>query len=89
MSTAHHTIDVPERDIPPALNHPDYACRDVDTELFFPERGQSANPARTICAACRYLLECREWAIRTRQPHGIYGGLTPEERNVIRKRVAV
>jgi WhiB family transcriptional regulator, redox-sensing transcriptional regulator len=87
--TAHHTINVPERDIPPVLAHPDYACRTADTDLFFPERGQSANPARAICHHCPYQQECRDWAIRTRQQHGIWGGLTPEERQTLgRKQVA-
>jgi hypothetical protein len=61
------------------------ACRDVDPEIFFPaaESGRFTDAeiarARTVCATCPVIEECREFA-RGRLPYGIAGGLTPAER---------
>lgn len=60
-------------------------CRDEDPELFFPlgEEGPSAqqiNDAKQICARCPALLQCRDWALKTGQEAGIWGGMTESER---------
>jgi WhiB family redox-sensing transcriptional regulator len=39
--------------------------------------------AKAICAACRVLTECRDYALRTRQPFGVWGGLDEEQRRDI------
>jgi WhiB family transcriptional regulator, redox-sensing transcriptional regulator len=62
------------------------ACRFIDSELFFPvsKSGQSLNQvteAKKVCAACAVLPECLAFAMRTRQVHGIWGGMTEEERS--------
>lgn len=61
------------------------ACQSTDPELFFPI--SSAGPslrqvaeAKAVCARCLVRRPCLEFALRTRQAHGIWGGLTPEER---------
>jgi WhiB family redox-sensing transcriptional regulator len=36
--------------------------------------------AKAICSRCLVRGECLAFAIRTRQMHGIWGGLTEEER---------
>jgi WhiB family transcriptional regulator, redox-sensing transcriptional regulator len=61
------------------------ACRLVDPELFFPisNSGPSlhlATRAKAVCAACEVQSECLAFALRTRQNHGIWGGLTEDER---------
>ena len=61
------------------------ACRGVDTELFFPVSTQGPalaqiEQARAICARCPVLDDCLEFATRTGQRHGIWGGKTAEER---------
>jgi Transcription factor WhiB len=35
---------------------------------------------REVCAACPVQRQCRTTALRTREPWGIWGGLTPYER---------
>ncbi|OKL48208.1 WhiB family transcriptional regulator [Boudabousia liubingyangii] len=63
------------------------ACREMDTELFFHpegERGSTrrrrAENAKAICATCPVIKECREHALSVREPYGVWGGMTEEER---------
>jgi WhiB family redox-sensing transcriptional regulator len=62
------------------------ACRSVDPDLFFPvsSTGKSleqADRAKAVCACCIVRRQCLAFALRTRQAHGIWGGLTEEERS--------
>jgi WhiB family transcriptional regulator, redox-sensing transcriptional regulator len=61
------------------------ACRSADPELFFPV--SSAGPAldrteraKAVCAACRVRRECLQFALATRQAHGVWGGMSEQER---------
>jgi WhiB family redox-sensing transcriptional regulator len=61
------------------------ACATADPNLFFPAgRGHlTARQVRTaiqICAGCPVRRECLEYAVTTREAHGIWGGTTPDER---------
>jgi len=63
------------------------ACRSADPELFFPisDSGPSlvqAAQAKAICGACPVRRQCLAFALRTRQVHGIWGGLTERERHI-------
>jgi len=64
---------------------PHAACRSVDPELFFPISSIGASleqvaAAKAICARCPVRPECLAFALRTAQIHGIWGGLTEQER---------
>lgn len=62
-------------------------CRDADPELWFPEPWEDARAAKLICGWCPVRSECLAWALKTREPYGICGGLSPEERGeIIRRR---
>jgi WhiB family transcriptional regulator, redox-sensing transcriptional regulator len=61
------------------------ACLSADPELFFPL--SSAGPsveqlhqAKTVCAGCQVRAECLEFALATRQVHGVWGGTSEDER---------
>jgi WhiB family transcriptional regulator, redox-sensing transcriptional regulator len=60
------------------------AFRGIDLEVFFPGRGESAEPARRVCAACPVRQACLDYAISNRISHGIWGGLTERERRALR-----
>ena len=65
------------------------ACRDVDSELFFPEgnRGpalESMARAKQICAACPVRARCLDWALTHGAHHGVWGGRTEDERRSLR-----
>lgn len=40
--------------------------------------------ARVVCANCPVQEECLDWAMEQREPYGIWGGLTPRERERLR-----
>ena len=78
----------------PADWRDDALCRDTDPELFFPV-GTTGNAlvqidnAKEVCGECSSAQGCLDFALDTNQDSGIWGGLTEEERRVIRrKRVA-
>jgi WhiB family redox-sensing transcriptional regulator len=50
------------------------------TELFYPDEGGNYILARWICDACPYSGPCLEVALRRREPHGMWGGKSPNER---------
>lgn len=62
------------------------ACRGLDTELFFPARGESVSEAKAICAECPVRIDCAEYAFDSGQRFGIWGGATERERR--RRRAA-
>jgi len=65
------------------------ACRSADPDLFFPisssglSMAQEAE-AKAICAGCRVRRECLAFALRTHQAHGVWGGLSEQERYPVR-----
>ena len=63
------------------------ACRGTDLNLFYPERGESAGPARQVCARCPVRQPCLEYALSNRITHGICGGLTERERRPLQSRL--
>jgi WhiB family transcriptional regulator, redox-sensing transcriptional regulator len=64
------------------------ACRGPQSIMFFPpshferkeEREQREAHAKSICADCHVRSDCLEFALRIREPHGIWGGLNESER---------
>jgi len=64
------------------------ACRGPESTLFFPpsvperreDRDAREAKAKQICGECAVNRECLEFALRVREPHGIWGGLTEAER---------
>ena len=62
------------------------ACRGANLDLFFPGRGEPAEPARQVCAECPVRQWCLEFAISNRIAYGIWGGLTGRERRALQSR---
>lgn len=62
----------------------DASCRGQPSDTFFGAEEAPVDEfeaaAKKICVHCPVILNCREHAIRTREPHGIWGGLSPLER---------
>ena len=68
-------------------------CRDTDPDLFFPvgTTGQALvtiDHAKRVCGECEVSQACLDFALDTNQDSGIWGGLSEEERRVIRRRRA-
>ena len=56
----------------------DGTCTQVDPELFFDDT--TRDYALSLCAMCPVLKKCREWAVVTRLPAGVAGGMTATAR---------
>jgi WhiB family transcriptional regulator, redox-sensing transcriptional regulator len=62
------------------------ACQSADPELFFPISGAALadiERAKALCASCAICRQCLDYALRTHQRHGVWGGTTEDERRVI------
>ena len=59
-------------------------CSEVGTDIFFPEKGEAAQPAKTICGGCIHKAECLEWSLH-HEIYGVWGGFTERERRFIRR----
>lgn len=72
------------------------ACRGQDASVFFApsyfekreEKLAREAIAKSICARCPVRLECLEYALATREPHGVWGGLNEMERRALLRRRA-
>jgi WhiB family transcriptional regulator, redox-sensing transcriptional regulator len=71
-------------------------CRDKDVSIFFPERDGPNSPnhtrgdikkAKRICGRCEVRESCLVYALETGQRYGVWGGLTPNERKALRRRM--
>ncbi|PWI15843.1 WhiB family transcriptional regulator [Streptomyces sp. Act143] len=65
------------------------ACRREDPELFFPigDTGPSLaqiEEAKTVCRECAVVEPCLQWALASRDTHGIWGATTEAERRRLR-----
>lgn len=65
----------------------DAACRDLDLDLFFPDAEADSAPALAVCAVCPVRQACLDFALRTRQNDGVWGGHTETERKRLRRRL--
>ncbi|CRZ13409.1 WhiB family transcriptional regulator [Mycolicibacterium neworleansense] len=65
-------------------------CRNFDQAMFFgadgedrPTRARRIQRAKQLCEDCPVLSACRDHALAAAEQHGIWGGLTPSERNAL------
>lgn len=67
------------------------ACRSADPDLFFPVSAlgpsmEQVARAKSVCATCPVTRECLDFALATRQIHGVWGGTSEQERERLRQR---
>ena len=67
------------------------ACRGMGSETFYtaefargPLKRNHEAMAKAVCATCPVAHQCLAWALEFAEPYGIWGGLTPEERDARR-----
>lgn len=61
------------------------ACEGADNQVFFPGKGEGGRKAKAICVKCVVRPECLEYAMKTNQPFGIWGGMSERERRLLRR----
>lgn len=67
------------------------ACRGPHQAIFFPpprlerrsEKRSREQRAKEICSGCGVQQQCLEYALAIREQHGIWGGLTENERREV------
>lgn len=66
------------------------ACRGMDSAVFFHpdyERGVARTTrdatAKTLCRRCPVVQACRTHALQVREPYGVWGGLSEQDREEI------
>jgi WhiB family redox-sensing transcriptional regulator len=88
--------DVPGRsprpDIELLLTRPAWmargACRGAGSEIFFPERGESLEPARAYCDRCPVREECASYALEISREGllpGVWAGTSERTRRQLRR----
>jgi WhiB family transcriptional regulator, redox-sensing transcriptional regulator len=69
-----------------ALDWQDLAlCAQTDPEAFFPEKGGSTRTAKRVCRSCEVRAECLDYALEHEIHHGIWGGMSEQERRHLRR----
>jgi len=66
-------------------------CRMEDPELFFPVGNtgpalRQAEEAKEVCRRCSVTEKCLQWALDTGQDAGVWGGMSEDERRVLKSR---
>lgn len=71
----------------------DAACRGLDTANFYhpenergPSRVRRERQAKAICATCPVIKNCLRWALAAREPYGVWGGMSADERELLLSR---
>ena len=66
------------------------SCRGEDPDIFFHPEGERGaiklardNAAKAICGRCPVVKECATHALTVREPYGVWGGMTEDERDLI------
>ena len=65
-------------------------CRRENPDVFFhpegergPARRNRDLAAKQVCAVCPVLAQCRAHALQVREPYGVWGGMTEDEREAV------
>lgn len=90
MADSHPPRRAPDGWPAPASWRDQAACRDTDTDMFFPAGTtgpalEQAERAKAVCARCEVSRQCLEYALRTHQDVGVWGGTDEDERCRLRR----
>ncbi|MFL6138362.1 MAG: WhiB family transcriptional regulator [Frankiaceae bacterium] len=65
-------------------------CAGLGTEEFFhpdgergPNRAARERAAKAVCARCPVMKQCAAHALAVREPYGVWGGLSEDDRDAI------
>jgi WhiB family transcriptional regulator, redox-sensing transcriptional regulator len=74
------TPDATWRENASCLQYPAVLFFGLDDSETPAERRHREDKAKRICSTCQVRGQCLEYALKTREPYGIWGGLTELER---------
>lgn len=65
------------------------SCKGVPTDMFFPDienfKPEDMAPFKRMCGNCPVQQRCLEWGL-VHERYGVWGGMTPYERRIERRR---
>lgn len=66
------------------------SCRGEDPAVFFhpegergPARAAREAAAKAVCASCPVRIQCADHSLAVREPYGVWGGLSEDDREAI------
>ena len=62
-------------------------CQQSDPEAWFTDDMSVYMKAKQLCKQCPVQALCADFAIENKEPHGVWGGLSPRERMTARARM--
>ena len=64
-------------------------CAGMETDFFFPSKGDNvaSDAARAVCNMCEVKQTCLNWAMTNEIWHGVWGGLTGNQRYTLAKKL--
>jgi WhiB family redox-sensing transcriptional regulator len=60
-------------------------CAQVDSDMFFPEKGGSPKDAQKVCHDCDVKTECLQYALDNDERFGVWGELTERQRRRLKR----
>lgn len=60
-------------------------CREIGTDMFYPEKSEAARDPKSICQGCNFVAKCLTDAFNNNEMYGVWGGLSERERRLVRK----
>ncbi|MFH9425463.1 WhiB family transcriptional regulator [Streptomyces sp. NPDC017529] len=88
------TAYAPSADLPVNANWREHAvCKEEDPDLFFPigNTGPALlqiEEAKAVCRRCPVMEICGLWALESSEKHGVWGGMSEDDRRRIKRRAA-
>lgn len=64
------------------------ACNSTDPDAFFSDLLSIRAKAKEICSRCSVVEECLQDALDNKDHHGIRGGMSPQERRALARRLS-
>lgn len=91
MSGGHAFLPLPALFVRPVAEEWEWqtqaSCRTMDPNIFFhpdnergPARERREERSKQICRTCPVIAQCADFAVRSREPYGTWGGLSESER---------
>jgi WhiB family redox-sensing transcriptional regulator len=64
-------------------------CKDVDTNVFFPNGSEGIKEAINYCRTCPIINSCLSYAIYNNELDGIWGGQTERARASLKRKLKI
>ena len=74
---------------PPFIQEPGLPCKSPtnDPDLWHSRKTGEIQQAQALCSTCPFVDDCADWAVTTRQQHGVWGATTERERKRLAEQV--